>query len=106
MPHIKDGRFVDYDAYMETNKRFHEYLVSLAKNELLLDSYRQLGVAGTLLRTLHGYEANDAMTQGHLEIAEAFEVEDLERARRLIIEHSENSKRIGERAIEVAGGRI
>ena len=106
VPHIKDGRFVDYDAYMETNKEFHEYLVSLAKNELLLNSYRRLGVASILLRSLHGYEANDAMTQGHLEIAEAFEREDPETVRRLIAEHSENSKRIGERAIEQAGGKI
>lgn len=106
VPHIQDGRFVDYDAYMETNKAFHEHLVSLANNELLLDSYRELGVAGILLRTLHEYEANDAMTRGHVEIAEAFEREDLDAVRRLIIQHSENSKRIGEQAIEHAGGKI
>lgn len=46
------------------------------------------------------------MAQGHVEIAQAFEREDLDAVRRLIIEHPENSKRVGEQAIEAAGGRI
>ena len=63
-------------------------------------------MAGILLRTLHDYQANDAMTRGHVAIAEAFEREDLDAVKRLIIQHSENSKRIGEQAIEHAGGTI
>ena len=106
VPHIKDGRFVDFERYMETNAAFHEYLVGLAKNEMLLASYRRLGVATTLLRTLHSYEARDSMTRDHLGIAEAFEAADLEEAKRVIHRHTEESKRHGQRAIESAGGRI
>ena len=106
VPHIQDGRFVDFEAYMETNATFHEYLVSLAKNDVLLASYRRLGVATTLLRTLHSYEARDSLVQDHLNIVEGFEAADLEGAKRAIRHHAEESKRHGQRAIESAGGRI
>jgi len=105
-PYIEDGRFVDFERYMETNAAFHEYLVGLAKNETLLASYRRLGVATTLLRTLHSYEAKDSMIRDHLGIAEAFEAADLEEAKRVIRRHAEDSKRHGQHAIESAGGRI
>lgn len=106
VPYVEDGRFVDFERYMETNAAFHEYLVGLAKNDTLLASYRRLGVATTLLRTLHSYEAKDSMIRDHLGIAEAFEAADLEEAKRVIRRHAEDSKRHGQHAIESAGGRI
>jgi benzoate/toluate 1,2-dioxygenase reductase subunit len=106
VPHIKDGRFVDFERYMETNAAFHEYLVGLARNDMLLASYRRLGLATTLLRTLHSQEARDSMTRDHLDLVEAFEAADLEQAKRVIRHHTEESKRHGQRAIESAGGRI
>lgn len=106
VPHVQNGRFVDFERYMETNAAFHEYLASLAKNDMLLASYRQLGVATTLLRTLRSHEAKDSMVQGHLDIAEAFEAADLEEAKRAIRRHAADSKDHGQRAIEKAGGRI
>jgi DNA-binding GntR family transcriptional regulator len=106
VPHIQGGHFVDFEAYMETNRQFHEYLVGLAKNDILLASYRRLGLATALLRTLHSYEAKDSMTRDHLDLVEAFEAADLEEAKRVIRHHTEESKRHGQNAIESAGGRI
>lgn len=107
LPHVQDGRFVDFDAYMETNREFHEFVISLAGNDMLLSTYRQLGATTAMLRSLHGsYRASDSMTRDHVRLVEAFEAEDLEAAKRVIYDHAENAKEIGRRAIEGAGGRI
>lgn len=107
LPHVQSGRFVDFDAYMETNREFHEFVISLAGNDMLLSTYRQLGATTAMLRSLHGsYRASDSMTRDHVRLVEAFEGEDLESAKRVINDHAENAKEIGRRAIEGAGGRI
>lgn len=107
LPHVQNGRFVDFDAYMETNREFHEFVVSLAGNQMLLSTYRQLGATIAMLRSLHGsYQASDSMTRDHVRLVGAFEAEDLEAAKRVIYDHAENAKKIGRRAIEGAGGRI
>ena len=107
LPYVQNGRFVDFDAYMETNREFHEFVVSLAGNQMLLSTYRQLGATTAMLRSLHGsYQASDSMTRDHVRLVEAFEAEDLEAAKRVIYDHAENAKKIGRRAIEGAGGRI
>lgn len=107
LPHVQGGWFVDFAAYMETNREFHEYLISLAKNEMLLASYRRMGATTAMLRSLHGsYEASDAMVQDHIRLAEAFEAGDLDAAKRVIHDHATNAKEIGRRAIEGAGGSI
>lgn len=107
VPHVQNGRFVDFDAYMETNREFHEFVISLAGNDMLLSTYRQLGATTAMLRSLHGsYRASDSMTRDHVRLVEAFEAEDLEAAKRVIYDHAENAKEIGRRAIEGAGGRI
>lgn len=107
LPHVQDGRFVDFDAYMETNREFHEFVISLVGNDMLLSTYRQLGATTAMLRSLHGsYRASDSMTRDHVRLVEAFEAEELEAAKRVIYDHAENAKEIGRRAIEGAGGRI
>ncbi len=107
LPHIEDGHFVDFEAYMETNREFHEFVISLADNGMLLSSYRQLGATTAMLRSLHGsYRASDSMTRDHVRLVEAFEAEDLEAAKRVIYDHATNAKTIGRRAIEGVGGRI
>ena len=106
VPYMKDGRFTDFEAYMEANATFHLYQIGLAKNTVLLASYRQLGVATALLRTLHGYEADESQVRDHVQLAQAYDDADLEAAKRIIHRHTENAKAHGQRAIERAGGRI
>ena len=107
VPHVQNGRFVDFDAYMETNREFHEFVISLAGNGMLLSTYRQRGATTAMLRSLHGsYRASDSMTRDHVRLVEAFEAEDLAAAKRVVYDHAENAKQIGRRAIEGAGGRI
>lgn len=107
LPYIQNGQFVDFEAYMDTNREFHEYVISLAENEMLLASYRRLGAATAILRSLHGsYQASDEMVRDHIRLTEAFESGDLDAAKRVIYDHVTNAKEIGRRAIEGAGGRI
>lgn len=107
VPHVQNGRFVDFDAYMETNREFHEFVISLAGNDMLLSTYRQLGATTAMLRSLHGsYRASDSMTRDHVRLVEAFEAEDLAATKRVVHDHAENAKEIGRRAIEGVGGRI
>lgn len=109
-----DGGSVDLERYVEANSEFHEYTVALAKNPTLLDSYRRLSAEVIMLRALSGAaevdatlkDEHSALVEDHVSLTEAFEAGDLEEARRVIRRHTEGGKRLGERAIESAGGRI
>lgn len=93
LPLITAGRFVDVDEYAAANAAFHEYIVGLARSEALLHAYRRLGLPGILARSLQTSSvAPDELTLDHLELVEAFEDRDVERAKDIVDRHTERSK--------------
>ena len=106
LPLITDGRFVDIDEYAAANAAFHEYIVGLARSEALLHAYRRLGLLGILARSLHTSNvAPDELTLDHLELVEAFEDRDVERAKDIVGRHTERSKLTHRLAVEQAQDR-
>jgi 4-nitrophenol 2-monooxygenase / 4-nitrocatechol 4-monooxygenase, reductase component len=103
LPLIADCRFVDVDEYAAANAAFHEYIVGLARSDALLHAYRRLGLPGILARSLHTSNvAPDELTLDHLELVEAFEDRDVERAKDVVGRHTERSKLTHRLAFEQA----
>ncbi|GAB2872971.1 benzoate 1,2-dioxygenase electron transfer component BenC [Nocardioides pacificus] len=103
VPYVEGDRFTDAAAYTETNAAFHDYLFTLTGNEHLLQAYQALGVKGHMEEVLrHATWCHPRCAQDHLEIVDAVELADRQRARTLIVEHAERSKTTMRRAMDDA----
>jgi flavin reductase (DIM6/NTAB) family NADH-FMN oxidoreductase RutF/DNA-binding GntR family transcriptional regulator len=95
--------------YGRSVKRFHEAVIGLADNELLLETYRQLSVPQILAQAVgevdwsahHARLANDRM-----ELVEALERRDAATAIDLTIRYTQASLDASRQAIDSAGGRL
>jgi benzoate/toluate 1,2-dioxygenase reductase component len=104
--YVDGDRFVDAAAYTETNAAFHDYLFTQTRNEHMLQAYQALGVKAAMAETLRNATWCDPLcAQDHLDIVDAFEAQDRERARQLITDHAERSKITMKRAMEETRGR-
>jgi benzoate/toluate 1,2-dioxygenase reductase component len=105
--YVEGDRFLDAAAYTETNAAFHDYLFGQTGNEHLLRAYQALGVKAAMAETLcNATWCEPRCAQDHLDIVDAFEAQDRERARSLIAEHAERSKITMKRAMqETAAGK-
>ena len=100
LPYVEDDRFVDAAGYTEANAAFHDYLFTLTGNEHLSQAYTALGVKGHMEQSLRTATwCHPRCTQDHLDIVDAIEAGDRERARRLIGEHADRSKETTRRAM-------
>jgi flavin reductase (DIM6/NTAB) family NADH-FMN oxidoreductase RutF/DNA-binding GntR family transcriptional regulator len=111
LPWVQNNRFVDFERYSETNRAFHEYMVSLAKNNTLLEAYRRLSVDGIIWRVmwrmLDKFEyASEVAVIDHQRLVEAYESGDAQYAKSVIAGHTERAKRVYQRAIELSGGQV
>lgn len=107
LPFVSGDRFTDLERYVEANREFHEYLVELAGNETLLNSYRGISAETIMWRTLQeSLEASDTWAEEHARLVEAYEAGDGEAAKRVIHQHTEKAKSVGRHAIESVGGRV
>ncbi|WP_223145659.1 MULTISPECIES: benzoate 1,2-dioxygenase electron transfer component BenC [Rhodococcus] len=98
--YVDGDRFVDAAAYTETNAAFHDYLFTQTRNEHLLQAYRALGVEAAMEDVLRNATWCDPLcAQDHLDIVDAFEAGDRERARTLIADHADRSKTTMKRAM-------
>lgn len=100
VPYVHGDRLVDAQQYTETNAAFHDYLFAQTGNPHLLGAYQALGVKGRMEEVLrHATWCHPRCTQDHLDIVEAFERGDRERARALVREHSDRSQETMRRAM-------
>jgi flavin reductase (DIM6/NTAB) family NADH-FMN oxidoreductase RutF/DNA-binding GntR family transcriptional regulator len=107
VPLVSEGRFVDIEAYTRHNAAFHNAIVELAENQVLLDAYQRLGVAGLMVSLLReGSEAVEEIIDDHRAIVDAFERGSVEDAMWVIRQHNENAKETTRRAIVAAGGEL
>ncbi len=111
LPLVANNRFVDFERYIETNRAFHEYMVSLAKNNTLLEAYRRVSVDRIIWRVMwhmldkFEYASETAVTD-HQRLVEAYESEDVQYTKSVIVGHTERAKRVYQRAIELSGGQV
>jgi DNA-binding GntR family transcriptional regulator len=102
---LERRRIRDYEGYFATNQAFHDFLVGLAGNELLRESYRRLSVNALMARVLTGHgERKSNLAEEHVEIVEAFEAGDRRRAAQAITAHVATGKELAVAALEQAGG--
>ena len=102
---LEGRRIVDQAGYFATNQAFHDFLVGLAGNELLRESYRRLSVNALMARVLTGQDVSQTnVAAEHVELVEAFEAGDARRAARAIRVHVQTGKELAVAAIEQAGG--
>ena len=107
VPYVEGDHFVDAAAYTETNAAFHDYLLTMTRNEHLLQAYKNLGVKGRMQEVLrHATWCDPRVAQDHLDIVSAFETGDRDAARRLISEHADRSKQTMRRAMDQSRARV
>ncbi len=111
LPMVVDNRFVDFERYIELNRAFHEYMVSLAKNNALFEAYRRLSVEGIVWRVMQRRlnefnRASSEVVTDHLRIVEGYENGDTQLVKTVISGHTARAKRVYEQAIEMAGGLV
>jgi benzoate/toluate 1,2-dioxygenase reductase component len=98
---VEAERFVDAAGYTEANAAFHDFLFTMTGNSHLLHAYQDLGVKGHMEESLrHATWCHPRCAQDHLDIVDAFEAGDRDRARDLISDHAERSKQTTRRAME------
>ncbi|MBY6412809.1 1,6-dihydroxycyclohexa-2,4-diene-1-carboxylate dehydrogenase [Rhodococcus sp. BP-252] len=99
--YVDGDQFVDAAAYTETNAAFHDYLFTQTGNEHLLQAYQALGVKAAMAETLRNATwCEPSCAQDHVDIVDAFDAQDRDRARTLIAEHAERSKVTMRRAMQ------
>ena len=105
---VENLEFVDKHEYMLANKAFHEYLVDLAGNEALSDTYRTLSLHELMERVLFSGPTRRAgnSSEEHRAIVAAYEAGDLAAARFAIVGNIETGQRIALAVIEAAGGAL
>lgn len=95
------------ERYIAANIEFHEYIIDLAGNGLMLDLYRQLSINMMMRRILSGRSVEIAeLTAEHGRILAAFDAGDLAAAQDALRAHVESGKRIAAAAIADAGGAV
>lgn len=104
---IVQGSQPDLEAFLKASHAFHVQLVGLAECEPLSDLYNRLGIPAFWHRTVGGREwwrLFDVVH--HRELVGAYRAGDVETAKRLIYEHTEQVKRLARESINAVGGEV
>lgn len=104
---VSEQEFVDKHAFMLANEAFHEYIVDLAENATLCETYRSLSLHKLMERAFAGTtnEAGNSNNE-HRQIVEAYEAGDLIAARAAIVANVETGKRLALAVLDASGGVI
>jgi flavin reductase (DIM6/NTAB) family NADH-FMN oxidoreductase RutF/DNA-binding GntR family transcriptional regulator len=79
---LREDLFVDFDAYLEANYRFHETIIELAGNPLLTARFAELAIKQVMARSFGTTpETSQQFLEVQRRIVEAIEVGDKESAR-------------------------
>ena len=104
---VTNYEFVDKHAFMLANKAFHDYIVDLAGNATMSQTYRSLSLHQLMERALAGptTEAGNSNDEHHA-IVRAYEAGDVIAARAAIVANVETGKRLALAVIDASGGVI
>jgi flavin reductase (DIM6/NTAB) family NADH-FMN oxidoreductase RutF/DNA-binding GntR family transcriptional regulator len=104
---IAGGHFVDIGAYIQANASLHEYLVSLAGSEALLQAYRLLSIPTLMARLFtQSDHADEDLIDEHRALVDAYEAGAIDRARSAIKAHARHAQALNDAVIVAGGGRI
>jgi flavin reductase (DIM6/NTAB) family NADH-FMN oxidoreductase RutF/DNA-binding GntR family transcriptional regulator len=104
---LVDDRFVDFDAYLDANYRFHEGLVELAANPVLTATFGSLSIKQVMTRSFGSTpNTSQRFVDAQRRITEAFEQGDRETALTAARDYSELAKRRVREILTHTGGRL
>ena len=106
--YVENLEFADKHEYMLANKEFHEYLVDLAENQTLSQTYRTLSLHELMERVLFSGPTRTAgdSTEEHRAIVAAYEAGDVAAARAAITANVDTGLQIAVTVIEASGGAL
>jgi DNA-binding GntR family transcriptional regulator len=83
------ANFEAFESFIDLNARFHELLIGLTRNPLVIDAYQRLSYHERIPRLLHGSGVNDIkrIVVEHDAIIAALEARSLEHARSALRAH-------------------
>ncbi|MDO5683659.1 MAG: 1,6-dihydroxycyclohexa-2,4-diene-1-carboxylate dehydrogenase, partial [Propionibacteriaceae bacterium] len=101
VPYVKGDQFTDPLGFTETNAAFHDYLFTMTNNQHLLQAYQRLGVKGEMEEVLkNAHWCHPLIAKDHLDMVDAIEAGDRQRARDLFVAHADRSKLTMRRAMQ------
>ncbi|MFC5588919.1 flavin reductase [Sporosarcina soli] len=111
----KEKGITEIDKYIEANISLHDYTIALTNNATLLDSYRRLTAEAVMTSALRvALEAKNStahaelnkLADDHTALLVAYETGDKETAKNIVLQHTEDAKKLGKYIISHAGGSI
>ncbi len=91
---VADRKF-DYTKFMEKDSRFHLEIVKLTGNQRLVDTYKRLNAHSHIARFEYAKQRKTPLPwthRDHLEILNALEQRDPEKAKKAIVDHRAKSR--------------
>jgi flavin reductase (DIM6/NTAB) family NADH-FMN oxidoreductase RutF/DNA-binding GntR family transcriptional regulator len=105
--HIKDGHFVDLDAYIDENHSFHRFLIELTGIRALVDAYEHLSLRELTARALAEESgAGPHLVDDHFALIDALQRADQTAIRQIITRHNEKAKATQRAGILRHGGHL
>lgn len=89
----------ELERYNELNAEFHEFAVSLAQNDLLVDAYRRVSIPGFMLEAMPLPESVEGMLHDHERLVDAYRRRDLDAIVGISRDHAERAKGSHQKAI-------
>ena len=100
-------RFVDFYAYLDANYAFHEYLVSLTHNPLLITTFGKLSIKSVMTRSFGATpESSHEFIDAQRELVEGLEAGDREAASTAARRYCELAKQRVRDILDLTGGRL
>jgi flavin reductase (DIM6/NTAB) family NADH-FMN oxidoreductase RutF/DNA-binding GntR family transcriptional regulator len=100
-------RFVDFDAYLDANYRFHEYLVSLARNPALSATFGSLSIKQVMTRSFGSTPVtSQQFIAAQRDITEAIERRDPRQARTALRRYADLAKARAREILAENGGQL
>lgn len=100
-------RFVDFDAYLDANYAFHEFLVRLAHNPALTAAFGRLSIKTVMTRSFGSTPVTSQdFIEAQRQITEGMELRDRDAAAAGVRRYTELAKRRVREILERTGGRL
>jgi flavin reductase (DIM6/NTAB) family NADH-FMN oxidoreductase RutF/DNA-binding GntR family transcriptional regulator len=101
------GQFVDFRGYLDANYAFHESIVALSGNTLLIAAFASLSIKNVMTRSF-GITAQSSMTflTVQRELLEALENNDVEAARSAARTYCDLAKARARQLLALTGGKV
>ncbi|MGP3534546.1 flavin reductase [Microbacterium sp. RD1] len=102
---LVEDRFVDFDAYLEANYRFHESLVSLADSPVLTAMFEGLAIKSVMTRSFGATaETSQRFVDVQRQMVQALRAGDKTRAQGSAVKYSEIAKDRAREVLALSGG--